>query len=79
MKFGSGVRVRELLSIALVIAQFASLEPPSRREKRNCEKLVSWYRRNWTEVTAWFPVVHLLDTENRPIDGGREFVDKLLI
>jgi hypothetical protein len=75
-KFSSGVTVHELQSIAVILAHFAGIQAPSRREKRNCGYLVEWYRRYWQEILPWLPIIELRDRSGRVIDGRRELLDK---
>jgi hypothetical protein len=78
LRFGSGVSVRELQSIATLIAQFAQIPGPSRSEKRNGIQLAKWYKRSWETVSEWLPLVELRDGNDRPIDGAREVFEKHL-
>jgi hypothetical protein len=74
-KFSSGVRLRDLRSIALVICTLAKIEPPGRDAKRQLGLMLAWFRGNWEVVSSWLPFVHLCDDGGRPIDGQREFVE----
>jgi hypothetical protein len=79
MRFGSGVSVRELQSMAMVIAYFANIPQPSRSEKRNGAQLAKWFQRSWSDIVPWLPLVQLRDVEDRPIDAQREFSDKGIV
>jgi hypothetical protein len=74
--FGSGISVRELQSVAIVIANMAEIKGPSRVEKRNCAELVKWFTRSWDTVLSWLPLIQLRDEEDRVIDGCRELSEK---
>jgi hypothetical protein len=77
-KFSSGVRLRELRSIALVIVAIANLEPPGRDAKRQLGLMLDWFRQNWAVVACWLPFVNLRDERGRTIDGQREFMEATL-
>jgi hypothetical protein len=74
--FSSGVLLRELSSIAIIISSLAGIRQPSRDTRRRCPLLMEWYRANWGVVAAWLPYVRLRDERLLPIDQQREFWEK---
>jgi hypothetical protein len=74
-KFSTGARLRELNSIAIVLATLAQVRPPGREEKRHFPKLIEWYKCSWPDITPWLPFVTLRDALDIPIDGNRELAE----
>ena len=71
--FSSGVTLRELKSIALIICQISpKIKEPNRNEKRNYPLLIEWFSRNWDLVSPLLPFIKLRDENNEIIDGQRE-------
>jgi hypothetical protein len=75
-KFSSGVTLRELRSIAVLISSMANLKPPSRDEKRNQSKLLQWFIDYWGFVCPWLSLISLRDSDDRIIDSSRELKEK---
>jgi hypothetical protein len=73
--FGSSVSLRELESLALVIAGCAHIPHPPREARRKFPMLIEWFRRWWHIVCPWLPLVQLRDTRNVPIDARRELTE----
>jgi hypothetical protein len=74
--FSSGVRLRELVSVALVIADLGEIAAPGRRAKRHFDLLMDWYRQNWAVVAVWLPYVQLRDANDLSIDSRREVSER---
>jgi hypothetical protein len=74
-RFSSGVRLRELGSIATVIAAIAGLPRPNRPTRTHYLLLLQWLRTNWAVVQVWLPFITLLDDRGVPIDQNRESVE----
>jgi hypothetical protein len=71
-QFSSGVTIRELCSVAEVLASQTGVPPPGRVEKRSFQALMAWFVNCWAVVAPWLPVVTLCDDKCRPITGNRE-------
>jgi hypothetical protein len=78
-KFSSGVSLKELRSIAIVIAAHARIRPPSRDANRSYGLMVVWFIARWSDVAPWLPFVALRDATGRAIDGCREAVERGLL
>jgi hypothetical protein len=75
-KFSSGITIRELSTVAELLATLANILPPSRDAKRNFRLMIAWFRAKWASVAPWLPLVHLRDEYDRVIDGAREVAEK---
>jgi hypothetical protein len=71
-QFSSGVTMRELASVAEVLAITAGTTGPGREEKRSFRALIGWFVRSWAVIGPWIPSVALRDAQGHPITGGRE-------
>jgi hypothetical protein len=78
-KFSSTVTLKELCSIACVIALQARIKPPLREVKRSKVLIIKWFIENWDKVAVWLPFVALLDVEEHVIDVQRELAEKGLL
>jgi hypothetical protein len=66
-RFGTEVSVRELKTIAAVVADHAHLPPPGRTEQRKRPRLFGWFDEHWDRVRDLLPFVKI---ENfRPSDS----------
>jgi hypothetical protein len=72
------VRLRELGSIAIVVASIAGIKPPIRKARRYYPQLINWYHENWERVVMWFLCVELRDDGGIPINHHREVSDQTL-
>lgn len=71
--FSSGVRLKELCSVAIVLCKIVSgIKEPNRDEKRNLSLLIEWYHNNWSLVYPMLPFINLRDENNEIINGERE-------
>jgi hypothetical protein len=75
-KFSSGVCLRELRSIAVVLSQLTGLLEPNRDIKRSYVLLIKWFKDHWNQILPWLPLIQLRDGEDRPIDGRREISER---
>jgi hypothetical protein len=72
-QFSSGVRHRELLSVASVLCSLVEPLPlPSRTERRSFPLLIRWFRDNWAAIRPVFPLIHLCDDSRSVINFQRE-------
>lgn len=72
-KFSSGVTLRELTSIAIIICQInPEIKGPNRNEKRNYNLLINWFSANWEYLSPLLPLIELRDENNEVINGQRE-------
>jgi hypothetical protein len=72
-QFSSGVRQKELVSIATVLCSLVETIPLlTRSEKRSYPLLVRWFEQNWAEIEPFFALIHLHDEEMEPINFERE-------
>jgi hypothetical protein len=74
--FGSGIRHRELVSVAIVIAAHFGVARVSRDAQRSYPVLVKWFDDNWEAVGPVLHRVSLRDNEDRVIDRDREDRDR---
>jgi hypothetical protein len=77
-KFSSGVTLKELRSVAVVISLMGGLAQPNRFQKRSYCAMVDWYRKNWDVAWSYLRWIQLRDENDVPIDGVREVKDKHL-
>jgi hypothetical protein len=75
-RFSSGLRLRELRSLALVFASIAEIAPPDRDTKRGYVPLIKYFRANWAVLSPFLPFVQLRDENDFPIDGRREGLER---
>jgi hypothetical protein len=75
-KFSSGVTIRELQSVAEVLAGCTGILPPGREAKRSFAVLIKWYVRSWPRISPWLGIIELRDERGLVIDGQRESLEK---
>jgi hypothetical protein len=68
--------MRELQSVAQVLAVLSQVLPPSREARRHFPALVKWFVTYWNKISPWLPYVQLRDAWGEVIDGYREGLDK---
>lgn len=74
--FSSGVTLRELCSIAIILSTYVpGVKMPNRDEKRNYPLLIEWYCNNWELVCPMLPYINILDANKEIINGERELMD----
>jgi hypothetical protein len=73
-QFGVGCSLRELRSVALVVADCVGLTL-SRSAKRTLPGLIQWFDQNWSVLTPLLSLVCLLDEEGTPITLARELLE----
>jgi hypothetical protein len=76
-QFGTGVRHKELCSIARVLIKCFQLPGISRNEYRSCPVLIKWFEKNWESIEPILPLIQLLDVEQRPIDSVRQTKEEI--
>jgi hypothetical protein len=54
-RFGVGMKLRDLILAAYVVADGAQISPPLRQEKRQKEKLYWWFDRHWAVIAPLWP------------------------
>jgi hypothetical protein len=72
LSYGSGVTIKELSSLALVISLISKVPRPSRGARRTFGGLIEWYEVHWTAIEPLLPLIQLRDTSDSVIDGNRE-------
>jgi hypothetical protein len=77
-KFSSGVTLKELRSIAVVVSLMSGLLEPSREDKRSYVLMIKWFKDRWETVGPMLPFIHLRDANDRIIDSRRELIDKVM-
>jgi hypothetical protein len=70
--FSSGVRHRELISIAQLISHHFVMPRISRDAKRSYPVLIKWFQDNWVEVEPIMPLIALRDETEEIINHRRE-------
>lgn len=74
--FSSGVTLRELTSIAVIICKIVpKISEPSRMEKRCFNLLIEWFASNWELISPVLPFIHLCDENKKVINGERELIE----
>jgi hypothetical protein len=72
-QFSSGVRQRELSSVATVLCSLIETFPlPTRSEKRSFPLLIRWFEQNWTEIAPFLPLINLCTESFEVINFARE-------
>jgi hypothetical protein len=71
-RFGSGIRHRELCSLAISLSSRYGVTPISRDEKRNADVTVKWFQDNIDVIRPILTHFQLLDDDEQPIDSERE-------
>jgi hypothetical protein len=69
--FSSGVRHRELCSVALVLSHCFGFTTISRDARRSYPVLIKWFHDNWAIIEPVLPFVALRDATDRIIDHHR--------
>jgi hypothetical protein len=75
-KFSSGLCLRELRSIAIILSGLTGVLEPNRDVKRSYLLLIKWFKERWSQILPWLPLIQLRDGEDRPIDGRREISER---
>jgi hypothetical protein len=70
--FGSGVRHKEWLSFAIIIAHHLAIPMPSRATRRSFPVLLMWFQENWAAIEPHISMFRFLDDEEKSIDNDRE-------
>jgi hypothetical protein len=72
-QFSSGVRQRELTSIACILCSLIETLPLlTRSEKRSYPLLIRWFERYWSEIEPFLPLIQLCDANKEVINFERE-------
>jgi hypothetical protein len=71
-RFSTGIRHRELCSIALVIVRYFGVTKISRDARRSFPVLIKWFQDNWSEINPLIATMNLLDENEEVIDYDRE-------
>jgi hypothetical protein len=72
--FSSGIRHRELISIAFLITEWFHVPKIPRDARRSYPMLVKWFQDHWTTIQPMLPLISIRDDENCLIDSSRESV-----
>lgn len=75
--FSSGIRLKELASISIIISAMLKIQQPTRDERRSFPLLLKWYSSYWKLIEPILPIIHLRDSSNQIIDGRRELYESL--
>jgi hypothetical protein len=77
-QFSSGVRQRELLSVANVLCTIIETLPlPTRSEKRSYPLLLRWFEVHWALIEPWLPLFSLRDEHGKIINFERERMETM--
>jgi hypothetical protein len=71
-KFSTGIRHRELCSVAILISQFFGVSKIPRDARRSFPVLVKWFEDHWETIEPIWSCVSLLDKSRVVIDQARE-------
>ena len=74
--FSSGITFNEILSISSIICEILNMKPITRSEKRSFCSLLSWYHKNWNEISQVLPFIHVVDDNFNEVSGATQ-VQKL--
>lgn len=77
-KFSSGVRLKELASVGVIVAMMAEIPPPPRQAKRSFPLLIQWFRMNWNVLYPYLLLVELRDSTGCVINAQREALEMML-
>jgi hypothetical protein len=72
--FSSGIRHKELISIAFLITEWFHVPKIPRDARRSYPMLVKWFQDNWATIQPILPLINIRDDENCVIDSSRESV-----
>jgi hypothetical protein len=78
-QFSSGIRHRELWSVAIVISERGSAQKiprPPRNAERSYPVLIKWFQDHWDTVGSVLPLVGLRDDDDKPINRRRELLER---
>lgn len=67
MRFGPGVTLKELLSIARIVCLKTGLHL-KRKDQRTSKDVILWFARNWSLALPTLEKIHLLDENKNIID-----------
>jgi hypothetical protein len=71
-QFSSGVRQRELRSVADVLSTVICVPDLTRSERRSFPLLVRWFERHWPQIGPALQLIALCDADGEPINFARE-------
>ena len=71
-QFSTGIRHRELVSIASVLTQMYGLPEINRDARRSFVVLIKWFDDRWSEIDTYVKHMCLLDENMTKIDHKRE-------
>jgi hypothetical protein len=77
-KFSSGVTLKELGSVGVLLSSLLDIAPPPRPARRSYVLLLKWFKERWSHILPILPFIQLRDDNDVPIDGQRELLDLLL-
>lgn len=73
--FSSGIRLKELASISIILSSLIKIPQPSRDERRSFPLLLNWYSANWILIEPLLPMINLRDSKDQIINGTRELYE----
>jgi hypothetical protein len=71
-QFSSGVRHKELSSVALVISHCFHVPAITRDARRSYPVLIKWFNDHWGKIQPIMPLIALHDEDDEIIDHKRE-------
>jgi hypothetical protein len=74
--FSSGIRHRELRSIAFILSKIFNIPPITRDAHRSYPVLIKWFQENWTAIEPVLPLISLRDEYDQQINSDRENYDR---
>jgi hypothetical protein len=75
IKFGTGIRLPELRSVAALVCHLTGVARPSRDTNLSYPLMANWFADNWGAVATWINVIELIDADGKAITGERERED----
>jgi hypothetical protein len=76
-KFSTGIRHRELCSVAILISQFFGVSKIPRDARRSFPVLIKWFEDHWATIEPIWSCVSLLDESEVVIDRARELRERV--
>lgn len=73
--FSSGIRLKELASISIILSSIIKIQQPTRDERRSFPLLLNWFSLNWMLIEPLLPIINLRDSSDQIIDGRRELYE----
>jgi hypothetical protein len=71
-KFSTGIRHRELCSVAHLVGRCCGIDGVPRDARRSFPVLIKWFQDNWDRIQSVWETLGLLDGDGQPINYERQ-------